>query len=68
MTYTVCHVPLELLVRGCYRSATIATVKLQTVVINTVAECCPFYDFQVAYHYNLRGARHTLYAMFPSNY
>ena len=38
MAYTVCHVPLELLVRGCFRFATIATMNLQTVVISTLAE------------------------------
>ena len=37
MAYTVCHVPIELLVRGRYRSATIATMKLQTIVISTLA-------------------------------
>ena len=38
MTYTVCHAPLELLVRWHYRSVTIATMGLQTGMLSTLAE------------------------------
>ena len=38
MAYIVCHAPLELKVRFCRRSVTIATMKLPIVVLSNLAE------------------------------
>ena len=39
MAYTVCHAPLELLVRLYHTSGNTATMELQTGVLSTLTQC-----------------------------
>ena len=41
MAYTVCHAPLEFYVRCHHRSVIIATIELQTGMLDTLAGCYP---------------------------